>query len=227
MTVNTRLVQCRDRTAARRAPGQTLCRRRCGLGMVCVAGRLGRAPRTDGGCACVDRAGKGSPLTSCKHDTILLDGLAPRDDWFTMNFATSRSRRRCRWGARVLPTRWRRDDGGFRPPRWFSRPASARELLICQGGPRAFIAQGLWPDGALRADAPSSVTFAAEFARALIAAIGERPPGDVALAAGVPATVLAGVLDGSATVHLVDAVALSEVLGVDLVERALHGSRCR
>lgn len=139
-----------------------------------------------------------------------------------MNFATSRLRHRCRWGVQIRPTTWRRDDGSFRPPRWFSRPASPRELLIWGGGPKAFVERGGWPDGVLRADAPRSVEVATGFARALRDAIGSTPVHDVARVADVPAGVVRGLLDGSATVHMVDAVALSEALGADLVDAALH-----
>jgi ribosome-binding protein aMBF1 (putative translation factor) len=66
------------------------------------------------------------------------------------------------------------------------------------GAPREWIAEGSWPDGTFRADAPVEVAHAVAIAVGLAAALDGRNKSDVAAAAEVDRSTLYDILAGKA-----------------------------
>jgi hypothetical protein len=82
------------------------------------------------------------------------------------------------------------------------------------GPPRSYLSSGTWPTG--RTKGPPEASYAAEVARRLAAAIGNRSVRAVARDAGLDHTTVRAVLEGERWADLVTIARLEQALGTRL-----------
>ncbi|MEV8389160.1 MULTISPECIES: helix-turn-helix transcriptional regulator [unclassified Streptomyces] len=93
--------------------------------------------------------------------------------------------------------------------------------------PASYLAEGVWPDGRLREDAPVSAVYAQTFARRLRTVIGERGlnPFAVERITGVSRRTVERTLKGQVLPDFGAVARLETELGVDLWPRREHGKK--